>query len=347
MAEIADELGVYVEAEGSFCWADDTNDLRNTPRILQMEAELLARDRNRPSVAYWSVCNESEFGYGLQRGARVDSQVGSRAARPAPPPRPGWKSPRWHNPMAVSPHPREREGSISRCLFDESLGIFQGIYGDGFLLWIDPGMRDYYAEPLPAVFDAFMKSKVTQGTYIWCWADDMFCVPGRGIEFGRDVTAVLFVGGSYGIRGRGIVGDAPWGVIDGWQRRKPEFWITKKVHSPIKVKETPLPLPGAGRRGERAGREPVRFPQPLGPSRPLGSRQSAGRDPRPTLPPRSTGEIAIHPEQPVEAGEMLSLEFREADGRLIDAYRVPLGREPPHVAPGEKCSPVAAGRSLI
>ncbi|MFZ1935695.1 MAG: glycoside hydrolase family 2 TIM barrel-domain containing protein [Thermoguttaceae bacterium] len=335
LAENADELGVYVEAEGSFCWAEETNDLRNTPRILQMEAELLARDRNRPSVAYWSVCNESEFGYGLQRAhewiRKTDPSRPTGAATSA------WlEIATWHNPMAVS-RIQENEKVNKPLLFDESLGIFQGIYGDGFLLWTDPGMRDYYAQPLPAVLDAFMKSKVTQGTYIWCWADDVFCVPNRGIEFGRDVTQCFFVGGSYGIRGRGIVGDAPWGVIDGWQRRKPEFWITKKVHSPIKVKESPLPLPGA----DGIVKVPVENQYDFRNLSDLRVRWTLGGqqgETRADVPARSTGEIAIHLDEAAKAGEMLSLEFREADGRLIDAYRVPLGGEPPHVAPGEKCS---------
>ncbi len=336
LAENADELGVYVEAEGSFCWAEDSNDLRNTPRILQLEAELLARDRNHPSVAYWSVCNESEFGYGFQRAhewiRKTDPSRPTGAATSA------WlEIATWHNPMAVS-RIQENEKIDKPLLFDESFGIFQGIYGDGFLLWTDPGMRDYYAEPLPAVFDALMKSKVTQGTYIWCWADDMFCVPNRGIEFGRDVTQCFFVGGSYWIRGRGIVGDAPWGVIDSWQRRKPEFWITKKVHSPIKVKETPLPLPAA----DGIVKVPVENQYDFRNLSDLRVRWSLGGqqgETRADIPARSTGEIAIHLDEAAKSGEMLSLEFREADGRLIDAYCVPLGDEPPHVAPGERCSP--------
>ena len=44
LARIADELGLYVEDEGSFCWADATDDLRHTPRVMQLNAELLARE---------------------------------------------------------------------------------------------------------------------------------------------------------------------------------------------------------------------------------------------------------------------------------------------------------------
>ena len=59
---------------------------------------------------------------------------------------------------------------------------FQGIFNDIAEMWVDPGIRDYYAVPLPAIYERFMASKVTQGSMIWCWADDIFCVPGRGLR---------------------------------------------------------------------------------------------------------------------------------------------------------------------
>ena len=69
LIDYADEMGIYVEDEGPFCWAGVADDLRLTPRIMQLNAELLARDRNHPSVFMWSICNESSFGYGFQRSA--------------------------------------------------------------------------------------------------------------------------------------------------------------------------------------------------------------------------------------------------------------------------------------
>src|ERR1035441_6503681 len=78
------------------------------------------------------------------------------------------------------------------------------------------------------------------------WSDDIFCVPNRGLEYGRGTPRSHFIENQYRLPGRGLVGDAPWGVVDGWRRRKPEFWITKKLHSPVKLKEGPIRLPAAG-----------------------------------------------------------------------------------------------------
>ena len=78
LLDFADELGLYVEDEASFCWVGVSGDLNFTPRIMQLTAELVARDRNHPSVFMWSLCNESGFGYGFER-----SHEWVRAADPA------------------------------------------------------------------------------------------------------------------------------------------------------------------------------------------------------------------------------------------------------------------------
>src|SRR5207237_3899735 len=60
LPEYADEMGLYVEDEADFCWVGVADDLRNAPQIIQLTGELLARDRNHPSVFMWSLCNESD-----------------------------------------------------------------------------------------------------------------------------------------------------------------------------------------------------------------------------------------------------------------------------------------------
>ncbi|MCC6124883.1 MAG: discoidin domain-containing protein [Pirellulales bacterium] len=334
LLDLADELGIYIEDEASFCWAEDTNDLRNVPRMLQLEAELLARDRNHAAVAYWSLSNESSFGYGSHR-----CHEWVRAADPSRPTSAGSSArlelATLHNPLSI-PRMQAAERLDRPMLFDESLMLAQGIFEDVGELWLDPGIRDYYIEPYPAIYDYFMKSKTVQGSFIWCWADDLFCVPGRGFEYGRDGARCFFIENCYRLPGRGIVGDAPWGVVDGWRRKKPEFWLLKKLHSPVKLEESVLPLPAAG--------EPIRVPvenqfdftnlAELTIHWTLGNRRGEVQS---DVPPRSAGTLVIQPGGEVKDGDILALEFKNRDGLSIDSYRVPLGREPSHPAPGEKC----------
>jgi hypothetical protein len=246
LLDIADELGVYVEDEGSFCWvaAATADDLRLTPRIMQLNAELLARDRNHPSVFMWSVCNESDFGYAFER-----SHEWLRRADPSRPDggsydRGSLELLARHNPITIAGI-AELEKANKPVIWDECWCIYQGIFNDVAEMWLDPGMRDYYVEPLPAIYDRMMRAPRIAGTQIWAWSDDIFCVPNRGLEYGRGTTRSHFIENEYRLPDRGLVGDAPWGVVDGWRRKKPEFWITKKLHSPVKLKEGPIALPGA------------------------------------------------------------------------------------------------------
>jgi hypothetical protein len=324
LLEIADELGIYVEDEGSFCWADATDDLRLVPRVMQLNAELLARDRNHPSVFLWSVCNESAFGYGLER-----SHEWMRRADPSRPnagsyDRGSLEVLARHNPITLADL-AELEKADKPVLWDESWCLFQGIWGDVAELWVDPGIRDYYAEPLPAIYARMMQSRTIAGTQIWAWSDDIFCVPNRGLEYGRSVTASHFIEPQYRLPNRGLVGDAPWGVVDGWRRKKPEFWITKKLHSPVKIKDAPLPFPTAGQPIRIAVTNEYDFTDLAA----LTIRWKLGRESgtaRASVPPHTHGELEIKPARQPEEGEVLALDLVDAAGREVDAYRLPLGQ---------------------
>jgi beta-galactosidase len=324
LLDFADELGVYVEDEAPFCWVGVSGDLNFTPRIIQLTAELVARDRNHPSVFMWSLCNESGFGTGFER-----SHEWVRAADPDRPTGAGTSA--WleiatlHNPLAIS-RIEENEHLDKPLLFDESLCVFQGIFGDVAEMWLDPGVRDYYATPLRDVYDRFMKSRVTQGSFIWCWADDIFCVPNRGLEYGRGVTRSHFLTEQYALPGRGLTGDAPWGVVDGWRRPKPEFWITKKLHSPVRIDESPLALP--------AEDEPIRVPvenqhdfADLAELRIEWEIQGERGEVKASVPPRSKGELILRPRRKPGRGQTLSLTFTHPSGLLVDSYRIPFGGE--------------------
>jgi hypothetical protein len=326
LLDIADELGIYVEDEGSFCWvaAASADDLNLTPRIMQLNAELLARDRNHPSVFMWSLCNESDFGYAFER-----SHEWMRRADPTRPDggsydRGSLELLARHNPITIEGI-AELEKVNKPVLWDECWCIFQGIFGDVAELWLDPGVRDYYAQPLPAIYERMMRSRNIAGTQIWAWSDDIFCVPNRGLEYGRGTTRSHFIENQYRLPGRGLVGDAPWGVVDGWRRKKPEFWITKKLHSPVKLKDGPIALPTAG--------ETIRLPaenqydftdlSELRMEWQIGGQQGLAQA---TGSPHQTGEIRIKPNGPPAAGQVLDLKIRDPQGRLVDAYRLPFGQ---------------------
>jgi len=323
LIDLADEMGVYVEDEADFCWAEGTNDLRNTPRIIQLTAELLARDRNHPSVFEWSICNESQFGYGFER-----SHEWVRNADPSRPNSAATSS--WleiatlHNPISIEGIHRNANIAMP-LLWDESLCIYQGIFNDVAEMWVDPGMRDYYVKPLIDVYRAFMDSKTVQGSMIWCWADDIFCVPGRGYEYGRGTAQSHFIDHEYRMPGRGLVGDAPWGVVDGWRRLKPEFWLTKKLHSPIKLSEARI----ASIRADGSVRVPVENQYDflnLSQIKATFEIDKLKGVLKLQVPPRSRGEIVVSGLNGRSTGKSLRLRFEASDGRLIDEYRIPIGR---------------------
>jgi beta-galactosidase len=324
LLDIADEIGLYIEDEGSFCWADGTDDLRLTPRIMQMNAELIARDRNHPSVFMWSVCNESSFGYGFRCSHRwvraADPRRPTSAATGA-----DLEIATLHNPISVA-RIREREATTAPLLFDEAWCIYQGIFGDVGELWVDPGIRDYYAEPLSAIYEAMMKSRVTQGSQIWCWADDIFCVPGRGLEYGRGTAKSHFIENAYHVPDRGLCGDAPWGVVDGWQRPKPEYWIVRKLFCPVRIRESVLtPLrDGALRLRVRNDFDHTDLSE-LVFRWALASERGTARI---SVKPHATGTLIIRPKNKPRPQSELAITAGDRFGRTVGEFLLPVGAEP-------------------
>ncbi len=334
LVSIADELGLFVEDEAPFCWVGVSDDLRLAPRVLQLTAELVARDRNHPSVFMWSLCNESGFGR--------DFELSRDWVRSVDPSRPlGAATSAWldlataHNPISVA-RIAEYEAQPAPMLFDESFAPFQGIWSDAGETWIDPGIRDDYATPLRPIWDAMMKSRATQGSQIWAWSDDLFLVPGRGLEYGRRSTPVHFVEEAYAMDGRGIVGDAPWGLVDGWRRTKPEYWIVRKLHSPVRVEESPIAAP---RQGEPLKVE-VENQFDFTDLRELSIAWALGAEhgqlvPEASIAPHARGTLSIAAKRAPREGDLLELAFRSARGEPIDEFRVPIGRRVAPVAPVE------------
>lgn len=327
---LADEMGFYVEEEAPFCWVrQEASQLRSFPAILQRTAEMVERDRSHPSVIFWSQANESAWGRSFDLCVRW--------MRRLDPTRP-WAADgttsldltTYHNPTLL-------QGVLDAAQADrpvlagEALCIFQGIGPNGKELEVDPGLRDYYVVPLLPVREAIAHSPTHLGTMIWCWADDVFQVPGPGPqnqidEYGQRARPEDVAVDCYRRPGKILVGYPPWGVVDGWRRQRPEWWLVKKLYTPIKIAEAPLPLPAPGQplrvevenRFDHTCLSEVQTRWRLG-------RQRGTLTPR--ISPRSRGVIEIPwPSDPREIEEAvaagLHLEFHDRRGWLIDAYHL-------------------------
>jgi len=324
----ADDLGLYVEAESPFCWVDESSDLRFLPTFVQRTAEILDRDRSHPSIIIWSVGNESTWG--------PDFEAAHQFVKKHDPTRPtsagqsaALDLDTMHNPISLA-RMKEREDEKVPIIWDESFCIFQGdLWGDTREMWLDPGDRDYYIDPLIPVWDAVQTSKNVQGSMIWAWVDDIFLVPGRDSEYGRGGIGNPEHGldGIYHISGRGIVGDAPWGIVDGWRRKKPEFWHVKMLMSPVHFHERDL---RAWKPGEPAiftvdNRYEFTNLSELSVEWADGEQHGTLH---PDIAPHTTGKISIPVGPTTKPGDFLSLKFVDTNGQLVTPHRTELGIAP-------------------
>jgi beta-galactosidase len=324
----ADELGFYVEAESPFCWVDESSDLRYLPTFVQRTAEILDRDFSHPSVIIWSVGNESTWGPDFE-AAHQFIKTHDRTRPVSAGQSATLELDTMHNPITLA-RMKERENVAVPILWDESFCIFQGhLWGDTREMWIDPGDRDYYIEPLIEVWDAVQTSKNVQGSMIWAWVDDIFLVPGRDSEYGRGGIGRPEhpLDGIYHMPGRGIVGDAPWGVVDGWRRKKPEFWHVKMLMSPIHLHERDLSTWKSGdpaiftvdNRYEFTNLSTLTLEWSVG--------QQHGSL-HPDIAPRSTGKISIPVGSQTKPGDQLSLRFLDSTGAVVIPHTMQLGVAP-------------------
>ncbi|MDW7658093.1 MAG: glycoside hydrolase family 2 TIM barrel-domain containing protein [Bacillota bacterium] len=320
--DICDELGLYVECEAPICWIDIAHKVEITPFLIQLIAEMVARDYNHPSVFMWSMSNESSGqAFALHRALEWIKK--NDLLRPAI--LSGCTSPESnlisrHNPITSELIEKYKDADRP-VIWDESFSIFQEIYGDIGECYIDPGMRDYYIEPLMQIYEDFYYSRTVNASMIWAWSDDIFCVPNYGLEYGRITPLVHFAEDYYLTEGRGIVGDAPWGLVDGWRRPKPEYWLLKKLHTPVKISEESAAITDGQLHIDIENRfnfinlRDLKITWSIDDETGLLAADIA---------PHERKTVLIRPNTELKPGKKINIKIHDPTGFIIDEYAVPL-----------------------
>ena len=218
-------------------------DLRLAPLAIGITSAMIERDRNHPSVSIWSNCNESQFGSVLQMAHAFTRR--SDSTRPCSAGQSAWlQVATVHNPTSLW-RLRDTAAWPVPVLYDEGLAIFQGDGPQFYNLDLDPGLRDYWVVPHVETLRQLLGIEHQLGTMIFAWSDDLFLIPGRGRnEYGRlNWSRPHFADRVYHMPGRGIVGEPPWGIVDGWRRPRPEWWLTKNSSRPSRSRSGPCGRP--------------------------------------------------------------------------------------------------------
>jgi hypothetical protein len=309
LLEAADRIGMYVEEEAPVCFQYHTvDDPAYTDQYMTQFAEMIERDRSHPSVIEWSVGNES----GMGRNFAAENTY----AHEVDPSRP-----------TVFEDVQQRNGGDQTDIYAghyPNLGNANGnwyqpiqygefahvaCYNTGTLK-ADPGVRDFWGHSIDKFAEKFRTTSGVVGGAIWAAIDEVFNLPSGPVGYGE------------------------WGVIDLWRRPKPEFWLTKKAFSPVRIADGVLQglTPGAA------------IPVPvqnwydhtdlgeLTVTWRIGTRSGTLTDVR--VPARQAGTLTV-PAGAWASGDTLQLTFRRGSA-LVDDYRLWLNtrKAPPLAAPG-------------
>lgn len=301
--DACDRHGIYVEEETAVCWStDSSSDPALKEEYLRQFREMITRDRHHACVLFWSLANESTWGSNIA--------AESVYAKQHDPSRPTIFSYPETAPIAAdgfdiwSKHYADVNSSLESDVYPLLNDEFAHIpCYDLDTLRRDPGVRNFWGESIRRFAEKFLEADGCLGGSIWAGIDEVFLLPDGPTGYGE------------------------WGIIDGWRRKKPEFWLTRKAYSPVRIDESSsLPVPEPG----QPLVIPVRNAFNHTNFRELDVRWSAGSASgtvlRPDLGPHSSGVIELPPRRWTE-GEKLQLEFR-FNGALVEQAQLRVGMQP-------------------
>ena len=230
--EACDKYGIFVEEEAPFCWAsvdwskpewkDKRLDDPNVKELIIKETlEMAVRDKNHPSIIMWSLANESKWSEVFENsGKALKAFDPTRPRKFTNPPDNGFCEIQvWHYPGRGGPG--RTEDANRPVIFSEFCHL--NTYNRREI-YTDPGLLDYWGKGFNRMWSNMYKSENCLGGSIWAGISDTFYITD---EQGQTR----------------IIGYGDWGPIDGWRRKKPEYWHVKKTYSPIKIPVKKIVLP--------------------------------------------------------------------------------------------------------
>lgn len=220
--EAADELGFYVLQENSVMfvgWPDRgemLDDASHLDAFMGQFADMVELSRSHPSVIMWSTGNESRWGENIRRTQRYAHAIDPER-RPTifswghQAPDDGYEVFSHHYPGLGETYSRDNVP----VLFDEYAHLYT--HSDAWVDY-DPAFRDFYGESLRYFWDSIYRADGGLGGAIWHARDKLF------YEEDRVWDGFL----------------AQWGLLDVWNRPKPEYYHVRMAYSPIRIEERTL-----------------------------------------------------------------------------------------------------------
>jgi len=329
LLDACDRLGMYVEVEAPFCWVGPRSDMEPIKEVLTPTSAMVDYHHTHPSVILWSLANESHFNKFFEVSnelvQKLDPTRPTTFNNPDPeeicdlanvhyPPMP------WHEQFKDNPRP---------ILIGE---YWFPVCHDQTDVMINPGLREYFgmgqAEPdsdfskaVSAEYDRpVMKPCAKPGAWSGLYHSDHMI--GGAIWAAFD-EPFYFAGGKH-------VGYAWvhgfWGLIDGWRRPKPEWWLAKLIFSPVWFPQRHVDF----QPGQSSTRVPVenRYSfTDLSELRFTWECHAKKGSLKVSLPPASQGEIEIPLPPGTPEGERVILRVTDSKGEMINTLAIHLGKE--------------------
>ena len=314
LLDMCDKHGIYVEDEAAVCFlgtyggpAYSSNVSKDT-MFMEQFGEQIESHRSHPSVVIWSLGNESSWGSNFQlERDYVNIEDPSRPVICSyPGPATGYDIssshyPAWNGSLGSTSKPQLHDEFAHVPCYDLDEQKH------------DPGVRNFWGESIKRFWESMFPASGCLGGAIWGTIDEVFHLPGGP-----------------------VVGYGEWGIFDTWRRPKPEYWLTKKAYSPIRIANAPLAYPGTGSPVSIAIKNwfnhtnlnEVRIDWALS-----GSRINSGSMAGPNLAPHATGTLSI-PTGTFALGDKLHLKFITPDSVTVDEFDLTFGQPITFPAPG-------------